>query len=248
MENSISVLIVEDEEVWLHNLTLILDDFGYDVAKAVTTADDALDALGTCDYDLVLLDINLNGRNSGIQLGKMINTVYKKPFIYITASERELLKEAAATNPSAYLAKPVHPSSLFIAINNAINNFQSNKPAVADRPEENTLTSFFVKQGSKYKKVDWKDVVYLAAGKNYVSVFNSVDKAEYYIRSSLQKTMQFVIPKQLKSQFIQVNRAEVVQFSYILELMNDEVKTAYKTFTVSEMYLRDLKQALNIVS
>lgn len=246
MEDRISVLVIEDEEIWIKNLQLILKDFGFEVASVVTNAEDALTALSKANYDIILLDINLNGKSVGIELAKVINTLYKKPFIFITASDGHTLKAAAETQPSAYLTKPINPSSLYIAIQNALNNFNNRQSASPDKKDEEHFTSFFVKQGTRYKKIDWKDIAYLEAGKNYVGVFNAIDKTEYYIRSSLQKTLQHIIPKHMQNQFIQVNRAEVVQFTFILEVVNDEVKTAFKNFTVSELYSKELKNRLNI--
>ena len=156
------------------------------------------------------------------------------------------MKDAAMVNPSAYLTKPVNPSSLFIAIQSAINNFSNNR-APASTSKEEAFSSFFVKQGTRYKKIDWKDVAYMSAGKNYISVFNTADKTEYFIRSSIQKALQHLIPKQMQQQFVQINRAEVVQFSYITEVANDEVKTAHKSFVVSDTFMKDFRNRMNII-
>lgn len=248
MENIISVLIVEDEEIWTRTLQLILSDFGFSVAATVNTVQDALEAFATCDYDIILMDIHLNGKSSGIELGKIVKKLYNKPFIFITASKEHSVKEAADAQPSAYLPKPINPSSLFIAIQNAINNFSNNQTVTQPKDEDESFSSFFIKQGNRYKKIDWKDVAFVSAGKNYVGVYNSADKSEYYIRSSLQKTLQHIIPRHLQKQFLQVNRSEAVQLSYISEVANDEVKTAFKNFQLSESFSKELRQRLNIVS
>lgn len=246
MESAISVLIVEDEEIWIQNLTLILEGFGYAVAKTATTVDEALAAFGNNNFDLVLIDINLNGYSSGIELGKIVSGMYHKPFIFVTAGHGHSREAAALARPSAYLTKPVNESSLFIAIQNAINNFSNNLVADPDTGNQE-LSSFFVKHGNRYKKIDWKDVVYLSAGKNYISAFNAVDKCEYYIRGTLQKIMRDIIPDQMKKLFVQVNRSEVVQFSFIQEVMADEVKTLYRTFPVSEGLNKELRKRMRIV-
>ena len=248
MENTISILIVEDEEIWIQSLTMILEDFGYRISGVATTVNEALVAFGAMDYDLVLMDINLDSMTSGIELGKVVNKMYHKPFIFVTSSNDHNFRDAAQANPSAYLTKPVNASSLFIAIQNAIKNFTDGVPASLNRAGDESFTSFFVKHGSKYKKIDWKDVAYLSAGKNYVSIFNTVDKMDFYIRSSLHKTLQHIIPRQLQSQFIQLNRSDVVQFSFISEVTADEVKTAYKCFPVSEAFGKELRSKLRIIS
>ncbi|PQJ13067.1 hypothetical protein CJD36_004805 [Flavipsychrobacter stenotrophus] len=243
MEQVISILIVEDEDIWVHNLSLLLENFGFSVVKAVSTVKDALAAFSACDYDLVLMDINLDSRGGGIELGKVLHKMYKKPFIFVTSGDYHDVKEASVANPSAYLTKPINASSLFVAIQNAINNFSNNTGAPEKVAEEN-FSFFFVKHGSRYKKIEWKDVVYITSQKNYVSVFNASDKAEYLIRSSLQKTMQHIIPKSIHNQFVQVNRAEVVQLSFVNEITSDEVRTNYRNFPISESGGKELKNML----
>jgi len=248
MENAISVLIVEDEEIWVKTLQLILKDFGYPIARIVSNVEDALTAFSECDYDIILMDIHLHGKASGIELGKIVKKLYNKPFIYITASHDHNLIETAESSPSAFLPKPINPSSLFIAIQNAINNFSNDQSATPGIEDDGLFSSFFIKQGNRYKKIDWKDVAYLSSGKNYVSVYNSIDKTEYFIRSSLQRTLQHIIPRHLQKSFIQINRSEAVQLSFIHEVVNDEVKTAHKSFPVSESYGKELKSKMKIVS
>ena len=248
MDNEISILIVEDEKIWIECIQKILKDFVFQVAGIARSAEEALDAFGTVDYDLALVDIQLHGKNTGIELGKVLKTTYNKPFIFITASSDHVLAAAAQVGPSAYLTKPINPSTLFIAIQNAIQNHEAQIAARTYTYMGEEATFFFVKQGNRYKRVDWKNVAYLSSGKNYVTIFNVADKAEYYIRSSLQKTLQHIVPPSLRSQFIQVNRSEVVQSSFIQEFTGEEVKTAYKALLVSEVYCKELKSKLNIIS
>jgi len=249
MHENISVLIVEDEDIWVRNLQLSLEDFGFDIVGTANTVASALTAFKEYHYDIVLLDIHLDGKNSGIELGKILTSIYKKPFIFITASfDSHTMQDAAAAKPSAYLTKPVNTSSLFIAIQNALHNFTIHHTATITEMNENILTSFFVKNGNKYKKIDWNDVVYLSAGKNYISVFNAKDKAEYHIRSSLQNALHYIIPVRMQHLFMQVNRAEVVQLPFVTEINGDEIRTQYKSFNLSEGFSREVKRKLNILS
>ena len=248
MQDSISIIIVDDEPVWMQILQLTLKDLGFTVVKGVSNIDDALVALGTCKFDIALLDIQLNGKNSGIELGKIVNKVYNKPFIFITASNEHTINDAADANPSAYLRKPINSSTLFIAIQNAINNFNTKRTASVSSEDDDKFSSFFLKQGTAYKKINWVDVAFITAGKNYVNVFNAADKTEYYIRSSLQKTQQHIIPKHFQKQFVQVNRSEIVNVTFINEVTPDKVITVFKSFSISDGYSKELKSKLNIVT
>lgn len=246
MQEEISVLIIEDEELWARSLTSNLDDFGFHVAGVASDFESAVAALNRKDYDIVLLDIHLHGRESGIELGRMVHAVYQKPFIFITASyDAQTAQSAVAARPSAYLTKPVHPASLFVTIQTAIQNFTNQ--VTASPQEKASDDSFFVKQGDRYKKVRWKDVVCLRSEKNYTGVLSAADGATCFIRSTLPKTLRFLVPASLQKNFVQVNRSEVVQIDYIKELTREKVKTAFGEFAVTEANLKELKDRLPII-
>jgi len=247
MQEEIKIIIVEDEEMWLKSISVSLFDFGYTIAGTASSFESAVSLFSGVEFDIALLDIHLGADNKGLELGKMLSAYYKKPFIYITAEAgRHSLQEAVSTKPSAYLTKPVHPSSLAGAIQLAINTAYH-----FAEPENNTdlsqSTVFFVKQGNKYKKIDWTKVVYLKSDKNYTAIYHEPDKTEYFIRSTLSKTLNFIIPSSLRASFVQVNRAEAAQTGYITEIAADEVKTAYKSFVLTEVFAASLKKAIQIV-
>lgn len=245
MTEDISVLIIEDESIWSDSISLNLIDFGYAVAGVANTFENAAIALGNLEYDVILLDINLNTRNSGIELGKLIHQLYKKPYIFVSSvSEKALLKEAVAAGPSAFLSKPVSPASLIATIQTAINNF--NSQVVAQQKEGDDCPFFFVKSGNKYKKITWKEVAYLRSEKKYTCIYNTMDKTEHYIKSTLINTLRYIVPSNLRDMFVQVNRSEVVNLQYITEYAADEVKTGFKTFTVSDSFVANLRKELRL--
>lgn len=247
MQSDISVLVIEDEETWSHQITYDLKQFGFTVVDCVDTVDSALPAITANNFDIALLDINLNGKNSGIALGKLISHTIKKPFIFITGSILDdIIADAASALPSAFLTKPFNPASLFISIQSALHHFSAgqNSGPVKKEPE---LTSFFVKLGNKYARVDWHNVVCLQSAKNYTTIITS-DNNAYMIRSTLQKTLQYIVPELLKSNFIQVNRGDVINKGFIKEVIDDEAITEHQAFSITEAYVKNLKQQLNIIS
>lgn len=247
MREETAVLIIEDEELWAKSLSANLDDFGFTISGVATDFESAVKELNKANYDIVLLDIHLDGKESGIELGRMVRNLYRKPFIFITASyDAQTAQVAVASQPSAYLTKPVHPASLFATIQAAIHNFSeyiSPFPSTQAEPD----ASFFVKQGEKYKKLYWKDIVCLRSEKNYTGLLNAEDSNTYFIRSTLPKTLRFLVPHELQQNFFQINRGEAIQLSYIKELVKDEVRTPYGHFNVTESNMKELKDRLHII-
>lgn len=247
MNDEIRVILIDDESIWLKAITATLTDFGYIVAGTANSFESAAELISSAEYDIALVDISLNEKNKGIELGKLLNRFYNKPFIFITGSvESHTVGEAIEAGPSAYLTKPVHPASLIGTLQSAINNFQ-NKVAPTGIAQTTGSNFFFVKKGNRYRKIDWVDVVYLRSDKNYTIIYSEADKTEYCIRSTLSKTISYVVPPQLRSSFVQVNRAEAVQVAYMQEVVDGTIKTVAGSFIISETYKADFKKAVSFI-
>lgn len=244
-QNPISVLIIEDEEIWSTHLVLSLTDLGFTIAGVFNTAAEALGNIGKINFDIALLDINMEGQNIGITLGKMIQSTYHKPFIFITGStDNHTANEAIEANPSAYLIKPVNDTSLFIAINTAINNFQQkNSVPLSSNYADNY---FFVKTGNSFKKIEWATVFAMQSDKKYTRVFVKNDLNTYLLNSTLKKAIQAIIPANMKNIFVQINRSDLVNINHIESLKEFTVSINQLSFEATEGYLKDLKKALNI--
>jgi len=248
MQRDISVLVIEDEETWMQQIKHNLNQFGFNVAGFAYTIDGALPAIRANNFDIALLDINLHGKNSGIELGKMISSTLKKPFIFITSSVHDgIIEETASAMPSAFLTKPFSPASLYISIQSAIHHFSAGQLPLQTKTPSASLNSFFVKLGNKYVRIEWQNVVSLRSEINHTHIITS-DKNTYLIRSSLQKTVQHIIPEALKNDFVQINRAEVLHTRYIEKIIGDEAVTASRSFTITDTYIKNVKQQLNIIS
>ena len=247
MREEIKILIIEDEEIWSKSIASELINFGYTVAGIADRFEQAIILFNSIDFDLVLLDINLNNKNSGIELGKMLSNLYKKPFIFITGSEHQQ-NEAIEVHPSAYLTKPFNATSLLIAIQNAINSFYNRPSQYASNNVSEEARFFFVKTGNKYIKIDWKDIAYMRSDKNYTHLYNVTDSREYSIRCTLLKTLKHFVPPVMQCEFVQVNRREAVQIFFIKEIVDDEVRTVFGKFALTESYNKALKNYVRIIS
>lgn len=104
-----SILIVDDEDRLRFSLSLILQKENYRV-ECAANAEEALDCLGSHDYDLMFLDLNLPGM-SGIDL---LTEVHKQaphmPVLILTAhAGLDSAIQAVRLGARDYLIKPVEP-------------------------------------------------------------------------------------------------------------------------------------------
>jgi len=113
---NLNILIIEDESLLALNLAAKLQAFGVKFVDFVCSYDEAFDMLERLnDINLLIVDINLNNEDSGINLVDSL----KLPIdiIYLTAySDEKTIAAATHTLPLGYLLKPVDMKQLYILL------------------------------------------------------------------------------------------------------------------------------------
>lgn len=110
------ILIVEDEFIVANNLRLTLEEAGYTITGIAASAREAQESIQEYKPDLVLLDIMLKGKLSGIEIARKLRTDHI-PFIYVSANANQtILEEAKTTEPYGFLVKPVREKDLLVAL------------------------------------------------------------------------------------------------------------------------------------
>lgn len=115
------ILIVEDEPIVALDEKKQVEGFGYKVVDIVTTGEEAVVEIEKNPPDLVLMDINLEGKMDGIEVAETLKERFDIPVVFITAhSEVDTLQRAKITAPYAYLIKPYREKDLKVAIEIAL--------------------------------------------------------------------------------------------------------------------------------
>ncbi|HZZ76037.1 MAG TPA: response regulator, partial [Puia sp.] len=103
---SLKVLIVEDQFLEADSLSIILKKEGYEIHGIAKSVGEAIQLLDKGRPDIVLVDIFLQGKLTGIDLGRLLNEK-NIPFIFLTANSNSVtMEEALATKPFGFLVKP----------------------------------------------------------------------------------------------------------------------------------------------
>ncbi|MBA3665631.1 MAG: response regulator transcription factor [Bacteroidetes bacterium] len=205
MEKSIGFLIVEDELMIAEMISGILINAGYSKIRIAETLDEAIEMINQVVPDIVLTDINFGKLNTGIDLGKLLFTKYKVPFIYITSySGSEVVEKAKHTRPSAYLIKPFKEEDLLVAIELAI--FNSKNSVNNQQPGE-----IMIKIGRSLVRLNYNDIKWLESAANYTTLHLVNNKK--IIRMPLSELIE-----QLPSgQFIRIHKSYVVNKQHVSE-------------------------------
>jgi CheY-like chemotaxis protein len=108
------VLLVEDNEVAQRFMTTVLERKGYRV-RVAPTGPEAIDAVATETFDLVLMDIQMPGMD-GIETTRRIRHLPGGKFVPIVActanTSSETRNSCADAGMNDFLAKPVHTGEL----------------------------------------------------------------------------------------------------------------------------------------
>ena len=105
--NGSKLLIIDDDK----NTTVILNKMlalsGHESVTPALSPSEAFELLKKNEYDLIISDIEFENDISGIEFAERLKDEYEIPLIFLSAhSDPDLIAEAKATQPYAYLVKP----------------------------------------------------------------------------------------------------------------------------------------------
>ena len=135
------VMIVEDERIVAFNLRQRLLKLGYEVPAVVASGEQALAGVDENHPDIVLMDINIEGKMDGIQTAEQLGEA-SPPVIYLTAhSEETTLARARSTKPYGYLIKPFSERELHATIQMALQRWKVEKALRAAKQEIESINA-----------------------------------------------------------------------------------------------------------
>ena len=126
MKYKAKILIVEDQYIEANNLEIMLRKAGYRVCTIARSVADAVKVIEKEYPDLILVDIQLKGRQTGIELGHLLSRK-NIAFIYLSGNSRQQILDAAkTTHPYGFLAKPFREKDILIMLEVALYTHKEN--------------------------------------------------------------------------------------------------------------------------
>jgi len=221
------IVIGEDEILIAEHLKDIVNSFKHEVVGIGHEKSKILNIIAETKPDMVLLDIRMESKFTGIEIGKILLHQYGIPFIYITAhSDKEIIEKALPTKPSGYIIKPFKPMDVYTAIHIASDKFRR------------TLKDNYVlvKDSGKKVKVYYYNILFFKSDNNYVEIHTKTKT--YVLRSSLEK-----IAKQLTEDgFIKVHRSYIVNSNHIAVLNTRYISIGFHKIPISRANYKQVKQ------
>ncbi len=188
------------------------------------------------DVDLIILDIEMPELN-GFDFIKSLDS---PPNIIIVTSGEGYALRAFDFNVVDYLLKPVTYGRFCKAIDKTI-KYYSRKETSNTGDEE-----IFIKKGSSLVKLKLKDIIYIEALENYVTLVTSDDKFTIHF------TMKAIENQLPSGVFIRVHRSYIINKSMIQAIKENNLElTVGKTLRnipVGKSFREDLLNDINVMA
>lgn len=216
-------LIVDDEAPAREELRFLLRGFDdVQVVGEATNADEALELIGSLQYDVVLLDIRLPG-GTGLDVARALRSHAQRPAVIFTTAYPDYAVEAFDLAAADYLVKPFDAERLRRALERALSSAPdddepvtptgSRHDEVQETPVE-PLGKIAVQQGERTVLVDQGAIVYANAARGYSYLKLTEDRVLVsYTLAELER--------RLGRQFFRAHRSYLVNLDHVRELVPD---------------------------
>ncbi len=163
-------------------------------------------------------------------------------------SDKETINRAKHTQPLGFIVKPFTKDDVYAAIEvalfnkNRISNGSSN-PLAATNPTTYSNDSIFVKKKGLLEKVKYKDLEWIEADGNHITIHVSGGR-DYTIRKSL-KELSDKLPK---DRFLRVHKSYIVLVDAVTAIDTSFVYLGERKIPIGRSYYNAFTATLNTIN
>ena len=241
------VLIIEDDNIYADALGLLLKEMDCKVVDNTGDSTEAIRLIKATKPDLILLDIYLKGKFSGIEIAEFLQ-LKQLPIsvIFITSLlDDATFERAKRTNPFAYINKPLDRLSLQRTITLALQRNKGNiaHPANSWQHEKTMIreqSNFFVKVGHQVQKISPLDVYYIEVDGKYSNIV--LKNTSLSVKMPLKELIQ-QLPN---DDFFKANKSCVVNLQKVnsVDISKNVVLIGQYRIPISRSHKKTLLEAL----
>jgi DNA-binding LytR/AlgR family response regulator len=228
-------IIIDDDEMsreTLRQMISQIDDLF--LIKAFADPLEALTFLKKETVDLIFLDVEMPNI-TGLEL---LNTLEGTWNVILISSHKQYAIDAFEYNVVDYLVKPVKLPRLIKAIGKA----RSNTDNLAISTGKGAQEYFFIKKNSVLNKVPSKDILWIEALGDYVTV-HTADKK--YILHITLKSLEDKLPE---DKFVRVHRSYIVHVNNIRAVEGTTIFITDTPIPLGAIYKDKFMNRLNLLS
>lgn len=264
MKNKAHILIVEDEALLYKRMKTVLLREHFSVADYTPSVEEALENIQRQTPDLVLLDIDLQGEATGLDLGQILHNEYHIPFIYITDfADDHTFYKGLATHHEQFIVKTkprLNPTEIIRAIHTVLNKQQETKNIT----KEGIIGLVdYAKQLHNYADkvtrvpIKYEDISFFTTD-NFTNTEGKLEKLQanylwllrkdgkrFFINSSLKDLL-----KHLPYYFVQVSNSHIVNISPEIltgRINGIRLSVLDKEITISERFQKNFNKRMKML-
>jgi len=224
-------IIIDDDEASKSVLTKLIKQVDYvELVAVFSNPIEALPTLKKGNIDLVFLDIEMP-EMSGIDLLKTIDM----PPTILTSTHKEYALDAFEYNIIDYLVKPITLPRFIKAVEKAQNHVKQNSQAIADN------NYFFIKKKSVHNKVPWKNILWIEALGDYLTVNTFEEKYVVHL------TLKVIENKLPHGKFVRVHRSFIVNMDNVGLVEDTTIYINNNPIPVGALYKDSFIKAMNLL-
>ena len=234
MNRPLQIMIVEDEPIIAQEISMVIEDLGYETCALVMHASQVEEAYEKHKPDLLLMDINLGHGPDGISLAGNLMKIRKTPFVFVTSyADKSTLDRAKSVQPDGYVIKPFDDRDLQAAIEIAFSRFEQQQPEEKEEQNESPNDNFlihqqlFVRHKNRLVRLEPEHVLYAEASSNYTQI---ITKDQTYTVSS---HLAVIEQKLSHFGFIRIHRSFLANLMHIHAVEEDTVLINQKSLPLS---------------
>lgn len=228
----ITCIIVEDEPLGMNLMQNHIGKVPYlELKGSFADPVKAIAFLRENTVDLMFSDIQMPGI-TGISLLKIIQN---PPLVIFTTAYSEYALEGYELNVVDYLIKPISFERFLKSVEKVAQRLSGNK-AESLPQEEKTEDFIFVKDGTRYVRIDLSDILYIEGLKDYVAIHIPGKKV---VSLQTMKSLEVILPR---TRFIRIHNSYIVALQAIDFLDKEKVQIGNIFLPVSDSYKKGLKE------
>jgi DNA-binding LytR/AlgR family response regulator len=242
--DKVKILVVEDEMIIADNICDALEELGYQALEPAISYTEAIGRIEEEKPDIAILDIQLSGKKTGIDIAKKIRESYHFPFIFLTSNADSLtLNLAKEVMPPAYLIKPFSREELYTSIEIALSNYSIIHKNMEDEADDSHVIkdAFFIKNKGSFLKIYFDDILYLKSDHVYVEL-HLKNTQQFLVRRSLNDILS-----SLDARFVRIQRSFVVNVKYISEVKTASVIINNSEIPIGKTYKEELIKLIKLI-
>lgn len=213
--NNLRLLLLEDLDEEALEVIELLEENDYEVIR-VKNALEAEEKIKNIFFDIIILDIMIDGKPEGISLAHRLNNEnINIPFLFLTSMQsKAVFDEAKLSNPYTYLLKPFNKIELLYSLELALEKFhqQSNTLSLNDKNSIVSPSFLFIKKKRSVVKVDILSIIYVEVKEKYCSIIS--ESGNYLTKLSMVKIKELLN----NTNFVQTHRNYLVNLDKIKEI------------------------------